>query len=191
MGSGKSTLTRLAAAHMPVTDCDALNSRLLEKGQPGYQALKKAYPFLFDAAGLLDRKKMADVLFTDPEEKKKMEAILHPLIVSAMDAWIAAQPGFCAVEVPLLFELGLQDHFDETWCVTADQDTALARLEQGRNIAPAEALRRLKAQTPAGTKAQMADVVFDNSRDLAWLEDQLQKRLNALEGQPPEQPPAV
>lgn len=185
MGSGKSTLTRLAAAYMPVTDCDALNSRLLEKGQPGYQELKRVYPFLFDDAGFLDRKKMADVLFTDPKEKKRMESILHPLIVSAMDTWIARQPGLCAVEVPLLFELGLQDHFDETWCVIADQNTALKRLEQGRNIAPAEALRRLNAQMPAAAKTRMADAVFDNSRDLAWLKEQLQNRLHALEAEDP------
>ncbi|MBD5423891.1 MAG: dephospho-CoA kinase [Allobaculum sp.] len=180
MGSGKSTLTKLLAKYIPTNDCDAINAKLLEPGQEGYQALKQAGLLFVQADGQIDRQAMANAMFENPEARQQMEAILHPLILQKMEEWAHNQTGLCAIEVPLLFELGLEDRFDAIWTVTCSQETALKRLEQGRHISRSEALRRLALQYPPEQKAQKADAVLVNNGEIEGLEEQVKRLLATL-----------
>lgn len=177
MGAGKSALTRLLGQWIEVTDCDNLNARLLEDGQPGWQALrKKGCPF-FDAQGHIDKAAMARAMFSDQTVRQEVEAILHPLIVKAMEDWMDRQSGLCAVEVPLLFEIGLADRFDEVWTVASSFETAMDRLTGQRGFTPEQAAARLAAQMDPESKAQMADVVIVNDGSLEELEQIARKLL--------------
>lgn len=178
MGSGKSTATGILSRYIPTTDCDQLNARLLEKDQPGYLELKKQGLLYTDENLNIDKPKMAKAMFTDPEYKQKCESILHPLILQAMKDWIAEQKTTCAVEVPLLFELGLEKEFDEVWCISCSLPVALERLSAGRNIDPEEARRRLAAQLSPAEKEAKSQKVFYNNGTVEELESQL---LQALE----------
>ncbi len=181
MGAGKSTLTNLLAKHIPTNDCDAINAKLLEPGQEGYEALKEAGLLFVQADGQIDRQAMANGMFENPQARQQMEAILHPLILKKMEEWIQKQEGLCAVEVPLLFELGLEDRFDAIWTVTCSFETALKRLEQGRHISRSEALRRLALQYPPEQKAQKSDAVLVNDGDREDLETQVKALLAPLQ----------
>ncbi len=175
MGSGKSEVRRILSDFIPTTDCDMLNARLLEPDQAGTRALKKAglYPETED--GQLDRMALSKMMFDHPEIKKQVEGILHPLILEAMDQWIEKQRGLCAVEVPLLFEANLQDHFNLIWCVMTDPQIALERLETGRHIPREEAQRRLDHQWSPEQKAALSDIIIRNDA----TKEELHQRVNA------------
>lgn len=181
MGSGKSTLRRILSGVMPVTDADAINARLLEKGNAGWRALKEAGLLYAGPDGSVDKEAMAQAMFTDPVYRKKAQDLLHPLILQEMMRWMAEQPGICAAEVPLLFELGLQENFDQVWTVVCRDETALDRLERGRSIPRAEARRRLACQYPAEKKAALSDVVFHNDGTREELARQVNCRLENLQ----------
>lgn len=173
MGSGKSTVTQNLATRIPTIDCDTINAKLLEPGQEGYCALQKAGLLFVQEDGQINRQAMANAMFENPDARQQMEAILHPLILQKMDEWIQKQEGLCAVEVPLLFELGLEDHFDAIWTVICSQPIALERLEQSRHISKQEALRRLALQYPPEKKAEKSDAILFNDTDLSALEAQI------------------
>ncbi|WP_323090758.1 dephospho-CoA kinase [Allobaculum sp. JKK-2023] len=180
MGSGKSMAASILKERIPAIDCDAINASLQQPGKPGWQALEKAGLLYVDQNGQMDRQKLADVLFEDPSLRKTIEGLLQPLIIEAMDQWIESQQGLCAVEVPLLFECSLQNHFDQVWTVCCDRETALKRLQEGRNIPCQEAKRRLALQMEPERKAKLSDVVLFNDNTPEELRRQINQHLDKL-----------
>ncbi len=170
MGSGKSTAKRILSRRIPTIDCDGINAALLEKNHDGYTELKKAGLLYTDEQGNIDRQAMADAMFENPDKRKRMEQILHPLIVRDLKNWIGEQTDVCAAEVPLLFECSLEHLFDEVWTVVCSTETALCRLESGRNISREEATRRLALQYPVDRKKAASDRVLENDRTEKDLE---------------------
>lgn len=86
-------------------------------------------------------------MFQDKMIKKEVENILHPLIFQEMNAWIENQKdGLVFIEMPLLFEIGAQDHFDSIWCVVTKRNIALERLTKYRHIDTQEAMKRITKQ---------------------------------------------
>jgi dephospho-CoA kinase len=178
MGAGKSSVSRILAQKYPVTDCDAINASLLLEGGKGLVELRKQG--LLDNAPL-DKKKMAADMFSDASYRKKVEAILHPLIFEEIEDWKQKQSSpLLFVEVPLLFEGGFQNRFDEIWCVVCNEETALQRLEQGRNIAPEQAKARLACQFDVEIKKAGSNYVIDNSGSLQQLEENVWKGVDEL-----------
>lgn len=176
MGAGKSTVSAILKEHMPVLDLDAVNRRLLEENGKGTQALS-VLEWLPVDHGVIDKPALSLAMFSDPVKKAQVESILHPLLWKEMEAWTQAQTGLCAVEVPLLFETGSQNRFDEVWCVTASEATALDRLWHGRHIDPQEAKRRLASQMSPASKIRRSDVVITNDGDLDQLRTQVESVL--------------
>lgn len=174
MGSGKSMAASIIREYYPVLDCDGVNRDLLKKDHAGYSALLAGGFDFLDDKGEIDKPKMASVIFNDESVRKKVESILHPLIFKEMEIWISKQNApLIFVEMPLLFEIGAQSHFDEIWCVVSDRETALKRLEEGRNISSKEALARWNAQlSPEVKMAQSSYVIYNNG-----TVDQLRQQL--------------
>ena len=131
----------------PGLDCDEINAQLLRPEGAGHAALLERYGSRFiDAKGEIDRQALSDHMFETTEGRREVEAILHPLIKQRLQEEMAHCGSEIAVaEVPLLFECGWQDAFDETWVVAADEDILIARLK-GRGVSEQEARRRLAAQ---------------------------------------------
>ena len=181
MGSGKSTAAGLLSGCMPVLDLDEVNRSLLLPEGRGTELLSQLSWVPVQSDGTVDRKELAARMFQDPDRRKQAESILHPLLWEAMDSWIRQQHGFCAVEVPLLFETGSQGRFDEIWCVTCSEATALQRLRDGRGYAEEEARQRLACQYPAADKAAASDVVLCNDGDPEDLKSQVLTAVQRLE----------
>ncbi len=173
MGSGKSTAGKIISRYIPFNDCDRINSDLLQPGHRGWKALEKAGLLIADDKGGLDRKAIADRMFTDPKHRKKIEGILQPMILEEMEAWLDGQDGLCAVEVPLLFECSLQDRFDQVWTVLCPYEKALERLELGRHIPPEQAKARLAVQYSPQKKAELSSAILYNDDTLENLENQI------------------
>lgn len=178
MGAGKSTATHILSKHIPVTDCDQINANLLLPGQDGYLALKKKGMLMIDEQGFLDKKATAARVFSDTEYKKEYEQILHPLILQKMEEWISSQTEICAVEVPLLFELGLENSFDEIWCISCSEQKAIQRLMDYRGFQKEEALARIAKQYSRTQKEENSDVVIMNDGTQLELEKKIEELLN-------------
>ena len=147
MGSGKSEISRYLRKKYPVLDCDQVNADLLKKGNLGYQKLNDLRIVELDSNGQIIKESLASYMFSKAEHRKQVEAILHPLIFEQMHKWIYEQESSIVfVEMPILFEISAQDHFDSIWCVVADLDVALSRLQTYRNFTREQALARLVSQ---------------------------------------------
>lgn len=163
IGSGKSTVAKLLAQTYPVIDCDAVNARLLEPGQKGFEQLKTLdYIALKD--GKIDKQHMANKIFCDPKKKREVESLLHPLIFEEVNTWVGRQNAkILFVEMPILFEIGAQSCFDEIWCVVCNEQTAIERLMKYRNFSYEQAKMRIENQWSQDQKRAQSTIVIDNS----------------------------
>ncbi len=175
MGAGKSSVIAvLKEAGIPVFDCDEINAQLLRPKEAGHAALLERYGSRFiDAKGEIDRQALSDHMFETAEGRREVEAILHPLIKQRLqEEMVHCGSEIAVAEVPLLFECGWQDAFDETWVVAADEDILIARLK-GRGVSEQEARRRLAAQMSQEEKIALCDVVLYNNADRESLKRQV------------------
>ncbi|MFY7951510.1 MAG: dephospho-CoA kinase [Armatimonadaceae bacterium] len=153
-------------------------------------ALAQRFPECF-VEGQLDRRRLADRIYTDSEARQALNAIMHPAIRKRMRAHIeasrtadAAGPVF--YEVPLLYEGGLENWFDGVVVVRTSPETQVERLRRrerdaGRpDLDPDEAKSRLAAQMDPAEKARRADFVVDTDRSLSDVEGQLERILAVL-----------
>jgi dephospho-CoA kinase len=166
IGSGKSTVSRLLADHGAViVDADAIAREVVEPGTPGLAAVVEAFgPSVLAADGSLDRPALADVVFADPEARRRLDAIVHPLVRARAGELAAAAPPDAVVvhDVPLLVETGQAAAYDLVLVVEADPETRVARLVQ-RGLTADDARARMAAQATDEQRRAVADVVLDNS----------------------------
>lgn len=188
MGAGKSTVIKILKERgIVVLDCDKINADLLQKGNAGYIELCRVFgDVILDEFKNIARSKMSTYIFADKQLKEKAEHILHPLIKKQIDTvfmQLREEP-LVVVEVPLLFEIGWESYFDETWVVACEEDILLTRLQEYRMVSTEEAKKRLAFQMPQETKIKKADVVLYNNADTESLRKEiyviLDKELNKV-----------
>jgi len=128
---------------------------------------------VFDERGIVDKKQIAEIVFSKPHERSWLEEVLHPLIRTAWMAEIeTVENSLLVVEIPLLFENDLQSHFVQTISTFAPRKVQLERLRE-RGLSTSQANARIDAQLPGERKAELADVVFLTSGSLDFLERQV------------------
>lgn len=182
MGAGKSSVIAiLKELGITVLDCDRINDDLIKKGHKGYTKLIEEFTdMLLDEEGNIDRRKMSDLIFQHPDNKQKVEAILHPLIKEEIERQLDEhrEEAIVITEVPLLFEVKWEDFFEEVWVVACEEELLLDRLQKQRGVALSEAKRRLAQQIPQAVKIQKADKVIYNNSDKNALKKQIYDILN-------------
>lgn len=175
VASGKSTVAGIwAAGGVPVLDADVLARRAVEPDSPGLREVVDVFgPHVLQPDGTLDRGALRTVVFRDPVARARLEAILHPRIAALREAWMEQQRRagvpLVVLEIPLLFEAGLEDTVDEIVLVDAPAPERLARLEERRGLGPDEARRIMEAQMDPLLKRQRADHVLENAGTLDRL----------------------
>jgi dephospho-CoA kinase len=168
IASGKSTFgAALRARGVPVLDADALARAAVAPGSPALGEIARTFgPGAVGPDGALDRKRMAALVFADPDARRRLEAITHPAVRRAMAEETArlAQAGHALAfyDTPLLFEVGLDTAVDCVVVVWAPPDVQRARLAIRDGLGPEEAAARLAAQLPVDEKARRADFVVEN-----------------------------
>src|SRR5581483_10882158 len=129
---------------------------------------------ILQPSGAIDRRKLGAIVFADAQALRDLEQILHPGVRPRIRArFAAAQRPVVVVEAIKLLEVGLYLETDAVWVVTADRDTQIERLMETRGLTRAEAETRVDAQPPQSEKVARADVVIDNSGDLAHTREQV------------------
>ena len=177
IGMGKSTVADfLVHRGARLVDTDVLARELVRPGSPALAAIRAAFgDEILTSEGGLDRGRLAARVFAAPEERRRLEAILHPRIrerwQAQVAAWRAAGERWAVVAIPLLFETGAEGSFDAVVCVACQEATQRERLRQ-RGWSEAEQARRQAAQWPVRRKLAAADYVIWTEGTLAATEAQ-------------------
>ncbi|WP_346354950.1 dephospho-CoA kinase [Azotosporobacter soli] len=179
IASGKSTVAgMLRECGIIVIDADEIAHRIMEPGQTAWQEIVAWLGReILTTDGIIDRRRLGDIIFTDPTARAKLEAITHPRIWAVMNdaATHYAAQGVKQVilDIPLLIECNWQEKVDEIWLVYASQQLQLERLQARNHLSKAQALARIHAQKSIEEKQKVADVIIDNSGDLAKTRAQI------------------
>jgi dephospho-CoA kinase len=189
IASGKSTVSAmLRELGAVVIDADQLAREVVAKGTPGLAAVVEEFgPGLLTPDGDLDRAAMGDLVFSDQSARKRLEAIVHPLVFERIvDLETHAPEGSVIVhDIPLLAESGRaaapdRGGFDAVIVVDAPQDVQVARMVRDRGWTEAEALSRIAAQATAEDRRAIATYLVDNTGSLEDLRAEVEKIYAAL-----------
>jgi dephospho-CoA kinase len=186
IGSGKSAVAkRLLERRLPVVNADELARLAVVAASPGLKQIVDYFgASMLNAAGELDRASLAEVVFSNAESRRILNAIVHPIVrqLAAESFQAIAELGepLACYEVPLLFEAGLEKTLSPIVVVNAPQSLLRARLAARDGLDGAQVEARIAAQMPLADKARRADFVIDNDGSLADLRDQTDKLLERL-----------
>jgi dephospho-CoA kinase len=180
-GSGKSTVARMfRELGVEAIDADEVAHAIEAPGNPAWQELRREFgPDYFQEDGSLDRARMAKLVFQDAGARQKLNAIVHPRVSQEIARRLAdlAVRGvvLVMVEVPLLFEAGLEKNFDAVIVVDAGEQEQIDRIAARDGRPAREAAGIIKAQWPLAAKKAQADFVIDNRGSLSDTREQVKK----------------
>ena len=165
---GKSTVSSfLNGCGAYIIDGDKLSRELTCENGPALPAIRDCFGNAVFHNGLLNRKMLGNIVFSDPVQLEKLNRIMKPMleemIISAINRARADRTEICVLDMPLLFENGINRFCDSVWCVFIPQDLQIKRLVNRDCITPYEAMNRISSQWPLEKKCGLADYVIDNS----------------------------
>lgn len=194
IASGKSTVARdLAARGATLIDSDQLARDVVAPGTAALRAIVEHFgPELLLPNGALDRAAMRQRVFSDTAAREALNAIVHPAVRALRQQRLddARRRGarIVVADIPLLFELGLQDGFDAVILVDADETVRRDRLVQTRGLSAHDAQAMIDAQMPSARKREGATWVIDNNGPLEALAPQVEAVWQALAARATPQP---
>ena len=187
IATGKTAVTRrFEALSVHVHDADIAAREVIAPGTPGLTAVVEAFGAeVLDGTGKLDRRAMRERVFTDPMARRKLEAIIHPLVRDWLRDRVAAETGpYCLLAIPLLAEnIAHYRWIKHVLLVDAPESIQLDRLMLRDGIDETLARRMLAQQASRAERLALADDVIDNSGDEVALDvavAQLHQRFLAL-----------
>lgn len=172
IASGKSTFCHLIKAEgLPLVDCDAL---VHEAYQPGGQIFEAVVGHFGEAilspSGHVDRRRLGQLIFNDDEARRQLDKLTHPIVRQMIDehltAYKASGASHVFVDVPLLFESGLEAQYDASILIDTEEDIQLKRLMSRNFFTESEALSRIRSQMPLSEKRKRASFTLNNNGEL-------------------------
>jgi dephospho-CoA kinase len=184
IGMGKSTVAaRFRVLGIAVCDADAEVHKLYEG--PAVAPVEAAFPGT-TANGKVDRQKLAQALMGDPAKFKRLEAIVHPLVVEAERAFLRAEaakgPAMAVIEIPLLLETGGEARVDCVVVVSAPSHAQRERVLARPEMSPEKLEHLLARQMSDAEKRKRADFVVDTGGTFADTDAQVDKIVESLQG---------
>ncbi len=186
-GSGKSLVCqRFKAIGLVTLDCDVIARQIVEPGMPGFEKIVELFgQKVVRKEGLLDRVKLRNIIVNDSSLRQKMEAILHPQIIKEMISQIenaeTKDKNAVVVEVPLLFELGMEKEFDITITVMAQDMDLIKRISDRDNVAKTDARKILDLQMSQEEKMTRAYYVIFNKGTRSELFESVDNLFNKIQ----------
>ncbi|MCL9761362.1 dephospho-CoA kinase [Frankia sp. AiPa1] len=183
IGSGKSAVSaRLVARGALLIDADRIARDVVAVGTPGLAAVLAEFgPAVAAADGSLDRPALGRIVFADQAARRRLEAIVHPLVQAETAHRVAhaTADGIVVHDIPLLVEVGAQGGYDLVLVVEAPRELRLRRLE-ARGLPRDEAEARMASQADDARRRAVADLVIDNAGDLDDLDARVDEVWEAL-----------
>jgi len=154
---------------VPIVDTDVIAREIVAAGSDALQQIRQSFgEEVIDSEGSLDRSAMRRVVFADPERRKQLEKLLHPLIRDAAFLQAKAATGpYVMIVVPLLFKSPMKAAMDRILVVDCSEQTQLARLLARDNEGESQAKRIIAAQASRADRLSIADDVIRNDGILA------------------------
>ena len=183
MAAGKSTVSSiLSSLGLNIIDADKTAHEAL--GLPDVMAeLEAAFGnVILYENGAVNRKALANIAFSSPQNTYTLNSIVHPRVFEAMlkEAQESSRQAHIVFDVPLLFETGFERHCDKVLCVIADDEARYERIMLRDGLSRAEAAARLARQMPQEEKASRSDAVIINNGSAAELEEAVLAALKCI-----------
>lgn len=179
---GKSTVARMLEKRgAKIVDADLIAREVVEPGSPVLdQIVDRFGRDVLNADGSLNRKRLADIIFSDAEAKRDLERLTHPAIRARIRERLAElereRPrGLNVADIPLLYESKLEHEYPEIMVVYVPESVQLQRLMERDGLDERQAMSRIRAQMPIEEKKRRADIVIDNSGSLRETEEQVDR----------------
>jgi dephospho-CoA kinase len=175
IGSGKSTVSRLLAElDAVIINADELGHEILRLDNKVWQEVVAAFgKQIVTANGIIDRKRLGAIVFSNSEARARLNRIMHPRILYKVKAQLEEHrrqgAGVVIIEAPLLLEAGWTSLINEVWVTIATRATVLKRLKERARLSESESIARILSQLPVEEKLRHADVVIDTDCDLDEL----------------------
>lgn len=187
IASGKSTASEyIKEQGFKVLDADVYARKVTEKDSPGYHKIIEVFGTgILDDNKEIDRAKLGQIIFNDINERKKLNDISHPEIRRMMNAdqdeFIKENHVF--LDIPLLFENGLDKKCDITITVYVTEENQMKRLMARNELTEADAASRINSQMSLLEKKNLSDWVFDNNENREHLFEQIDEFIKNLQNE--------
>ena len=185
IGSGKSSVSSiLKELGARVLDADAITRQVVEPGKPAWHEIVSSFGSdILNPDKTIDRKKLAGIVIKSGTEKKKLEAIIHHKVLTAMKWQIdilkkEGYKGVVALDVPIPVKDGFLNIVDQVWVVTSDYEERIRRIMKRSGFSREEAKIRIASQLSQDEYVRLADVVIKNDKDFNELRNKVERLYN-------------
>ena len=169
IATGKSTIAKMfKELDIEVIDADLIAREVVEAGEPAYMDIVKAFgESILEDNKEINRKALGNIVFNDEAKRKTLNNIIHPAIRKEMlaqrDALIKSGSEVIVMDIPLIFESGLEDYVEKILVAYTTETTQLKRLIARDKSTEEEAMSRIKSQISIEEKKEKADAIIDNN----------------------------
>ena len=182
IASGKSSAALLfAELGVHVIDADRLVHELLKSGTPTYDKIVSAFgERILDPGGEIDRKRLGQIVFSDADERSRLNALTHPEVHTAILQRIfeleqLSSSGIIMVDAALMVETGNYRMYHRLIVVTCNPSLQISRLVSRDGLSEADAKARIASQMPIEEKLKLANYIIDTSGTLKKTQDQVEE----------------
>lgn len=172
IGSGKSFVAEIFRnLGVPVFNSDDAARKIQQSDKDVLAAIRKAFGDVFLTSGELDRKKLASIVFSDPQKLQQLNAIVHPAVGKAFEKFCSenSSAAYVIKEAAIIFEIGIDEQLDGTILVMAPEQIRIDRVMKRDNITESEVRSRMSKQWSDEQKMQRADWLISNDGEKALL----------------------
>lgn len=180
IASGKSTASAyLRELGAVIVDADAISRASTRRGGAAFEAVCAAFGNILGADGEIDRRKLGGIVFADEDARRKLNSIVHPAVMAESRTQIenarASGVKMCILDVPLLFETGMEKLCDETWLIYVPREEQIRRMAERDGLDAVAAAARIDSQMPLEEKLKRADVAIDSSGTIEQTREKLHR----------------
>ena len=180
IGSGKSTVaTRFEKLGNAVFNSDETAREITQESETLQDIQQQFGVDILNSSGQLDREKMAQLVFQDPAQLKKLNQIIHPRVRAKM--WEFVKKGqndssikLILVDSPLIYETDLHKYLDFILVVAAPEEICIERVKKRNNLSRKKIIERISQQIPLEEKIKKADFVIYNEKNVSDLTEQVE-----------------
>lgn len=182
IASGKSYVcSQIEKMGYPLIDCDKINKEFQQIGMPIYNEIVKQFgDDYLNEDKTINKNKLGKLIFSNKEERIKLNNISHPLIIEEMKRQIDKYEGLIFMEIPLLFETNLEYLCDKIICIFVDEKIQIDRLMARDSIEYDYTISKIKTQMPLELKKEKSDYIIDSSNGFEDTLNQINKIIKTL-----------
>ena len=187
IGSGKSTVSDILKEQgIPVVDGDLIAREVVEPHRPAYEEIVRAFGTeVLQQDGTLNRKRIGEIVFSDPEKLSILNSITHKeiyrVILERLESLKERGTSLVFLDVALLFETGFDQLTDWVWVVDAPDAVRVERIQKRDGLKEEEILKRIQSQMSRELRNTKGNLVLDNSKSREELKARILQELKQYE----------